>query len=401
MPPRLDRLLALAERPTRRVLGLMSGTSGDGLDCALCAFTGHGADTRVQVEHFRTLPYTPEERARLQGVISRPRVDLHALTTLHAWLAARHAAMVQEALQGWEVAPGAVDLLASHGMTAFHAPAGWTEGEALRHATLQIGDGDLLAVRTGLLTLSDFRQKEIAAGGEGAPLAPYGERLLFSGPVPRVLINLGGIANFTWLPARGSGAPVLCGDTGPANGLVDRAVRHCRPDDADGFDRDGRMAAAGRIHAGLLSRLLAHPYFARPFPKSTGPELFGDAYLGDVWREASALGLSDADLVATLTRLTVETVAAALRTTGAADAGTEAYVSGGGRHNPVLMAGLRDTLPGLAWREVEQLGLPADAKEAVLFAALAHESLFGEGFAPLTGPADGRRFGFGKLSWPD
>jgi len=405
LPARIARLVRLAALPERRVLGLMSGTSLDGLDLALCVLSGQGRGTALRLERFRTLPYRPAERERLRALVSQPSVPLAELTVLHAWLAARHAEMVRASLAAWGVAAEQVHLLASHGQTVYHAPGAWMEQGATRHATLQLGDGDQLAVRTGLLTVSDFRQKEIAAGGQGAPLAPYAEALLFSGPRPRILLNLGGIANFTWLPAAGDSAPLLTGDTGPANCLIDRAVRRGFPRHPDGFDRDGRIAASGRVHAELLGELKRDTYYLRPCPKSTGPEAFGDAYLEAVWQRASALRVTPEDVVATLTRLTIETVAETLRRERPDLRRSELYVSGGGRHNKVLTRGLREALSGTTWRRAESLGVPPDAKEAVLFAVLAHESLFGEGFAAiapgLTAPQDGRRFGFGKLSWPD
>lgn len=405
LPPRIAHLLRLAELPQRQVLGLMSGTSLDGLDLALCTLSGHGRQTALHLEYFHTLPYTPDERERLAELVSQPRVSLAALTALNAWLAARHAAMVNDSLAAWGVARSSVHLLASHGQTVWHAPGAWVEAGTPRHATLQLGDGDLLAVRTGLLTVSDLRQKEIAAGGQGAPMAPYAEALLFTAGRPRILLNLGGVANFTWLPAAGDDTPVRFGDTGPANALIDRAVRRGFPGQPDGFDRDGRIAAQGHVHSGLLAELKAHPYFARPCPKSTGPEAFGDTYLETAWQRGEALGLAPADRVATLMRLTVETVAETLRREVPSLRGAELYVSGGGRHNPVLTQGLRAALPETSWQPSEALGLPPDAKEAVLFAVLAHESLFGEGFAllgpPPAGPGEQRRWGFGKLSWPD
>jgi anhydro-N-acetylmuramic acid kinase len=405
LPPRIERLVRLAALPERRVLGLMSGTSLDGLDLALCAIRGQGRATALRVERFQTLPYSAAERERLRALVSQPSVPLAELTVLHAWLAARHAAMVRESLAAWGVAPEQVHLLASHGQTVYHAPEGWGEQGRPRHATLQLGDGDQLAVRTGLLTVSDFRQKEIAAGGQGAPLAPYADALLFGGRRPRILLNLGGIANFTWLPAADDPAAPLCGDTGPGNGLIDRAVRRGFPERADGFDRGGRIAARGRVHAGLLAELKRDTYYLRPCPKSTGPETFGDAYLEAIWQRAQALRLPAQDVVATLTRLTVETVAETLRRERPDLRRCELFVSGGGRENPLLVRWLREALPELAWRRIETLGVPPDAKEAVLFAVLAHESLFGEGFAALAPqigtPDPGRRYGFGKLSWPD
>jgi anhydro-N-acetylmuramic acid kinase len=405
LPRRIARLAELAALPERRVLGLMSGTSLDGLDLALCTIRGLGRRTRVTLERFHTLPYDAAERRRLRALVSQPLVPLAELTVLNAWLAACHAGQVRRSLADWGVEPAQVHLLASHGLTLYHAPGGWVEGGATRHATLQLGDGDQLAVRTGLLTVADFRQKEIAAGGQGAPLAPYAEALLFSARRARVLLNLGGIANFTWLPGAGDATPLICGDTGPANGLIDRAVRKGWPEHPDGFDRDGRIASRGRVHAALLGELKSDLYYLRPCPKSTGPEAFGDAYLEAAWQRAAALGLPPEDVVATLTRLTVETVAEALRRERPRLEGAELIVSGGGRHNRTLVRWLREALPETRWRRVETLGIAPDAKEAVLFAVLAHESLFGEGFAPqatpLGPPPASGRFGFGKLCWPD
>jgi anhydro-N-acetylmuramic acid kinase len=335
------------------------------------------------------------------------------------------------------VAAAEVDLLASHGQTVFHAPGSWRpDGDArgpVRHATLQLGDGDLLAVRTGLLTVSDFRQKEIAGGGQGAPLAPYAEALLYRGAEPRVLLNLGGIANFTWLPPLGSDAPVRSGDTGPANTLLDRAARLAAPD-GPGFDADGAGAARGAVDAGLLARLKAHPYFALRCPKSTGPELFGEAYLAEALEWVGERAPRGNDLLATLTRLTVDTVAATLVREVPRLAEASLYVSGGGRHNATLMRWLAAALPQVRFADGAALGIPPDAKEAVLFAVLGNEAVAGPGFAmrdvgapgdvaagratagaaaagqavPGDGVADhagpggsGRRLTFGKLSFPD
>ena len=401
LPPRIERLARLAGLAERRVLGLMSGTSLDGLDLALCMISGQGRDMVWRLERFHTLPYSAEQRERLHAVVSQPRADLRELAVLNAWLANAHAAMVRDSLAAWEVAPGSVHLLASHGVTVYHAPGAWEEQGRPRHATLQLCDGDQLAVATGLLTVSDFRQKEIAFGGEGAPLAPYADALLFTADAPRVLLNLGGIANFTRLAPRGDPAPPISGDTGPANGLIDRAVRRLSPGHSHSYDHDGMLAAQGEVNAPLLDSLLEHPYFARPFPKSTGPETFGDACLEDLLSRPVARGLAANDLIATLTRLTVRTVAEAIRRECGNLEGTQIAVSGGGRHNPVMMEGLRAALPEASWIGMEQLGLPPDAKEAVLFAVLAHQSLFGEGFPAPGGGREDRRFGFGKLSWPD
>lgn len=402
-PARWARLMAAAGRPERRIVGLMSGTSLDGLDIALCRIAGHGTATRVTVEQWLTTPYTPAQRGHLRGVVSAETVSLAALTRLHGWLGELHGRMLLAALAGWDVAPDAVDAVASHGQTVYHAPAGAQASPgapASRHATLQIGDGDRLAVVTGLPTFSDFRQKEIAGGGQGAPLAPYVDALLFGGaPHGRVLLNLGGIANITWLPGGASFAAPVAGDTGPANTLIDWAVRRHFPQ-AQGFDPQGRLAAEGRVHEDLLAALAAHPFFAQPLPKSTGPELFSPELVERALAQVGATDVSGHDLVATLTRLTVDTVAQAIRRLVDDTAGLELLVSGGGVHNRTLREGLARALPGVRWGDLAELGIPPDAKEAVFFAVLANEALAGAGFAVPFG-SGGRRMGFGKLSWPD
>jgi len=402
VPPRIARLAELALKPSRRVIGLMSGTSLDGLDIALCTIGGAGPATRVTLDHFLTRPYSPAERERLRAVVSRPEAALADVCILNAWLAETHARAVLAALAEWGVAAGEVDLLASHGQTVFHAPGSWRpDGDArapARHATLQLGDGDLLALRTGLITVSDFRQKEIAGGGQGAPLAPYAEALLYRAADARVLLNLGGIANFTWLPPQDCAAPVRSGDTGPANTLLDRAARLAEPD-GPGFDPDGAGAAHGAVDHGLLARLKGHAYFALPCPKSTGPELFSEAYLAEALEWAGGRALRGADLLATLTRLTVDTIADTLKREVPRLAEATLYVSGGGRRNRTLMAWLAEALPRVRFADAMALGIPPDAKEAVLFAVFGNEAVAGPGFPAPDG--SGRRVAFGKVSFPD
>ena len=325
MPHRLRRLIEIAGKPERAILGLMSGTSLDGLDLALCNVRGFGEQTRASVERFISVPYDSPTQQRLRAVVSREDAPLRAVCELHAWLAERHSTMILRTLEQWRLGAAAIDLLASHGQTVFHLPA--------HRATLQLGDGDHLAVRTGLLTVSDFRQKELAGGGEGAPLAPYAEALLFRAEQQRVLLNIGGIANFTWLPPRGDPAPILSGDTGPGNTLLDRAVRRYWPGHAEGYDPGGAFAADGRVHDELLLGLLRHPYFSRRCPKSTGPEEFSAAYLEGAIRAVEDRGgrLSGVDVVATLTRLTAQTIADCLRAEIRSWNDTELVVSGGGQ----------------------------------------------------------------------
>ncbi|WP_460501901.1 anhydro-N-acetylmuramic acid kinase, partial [Hymenobacter agri] len=223
----LERLYRISNQPSRRVIGLMSGTSLDGLDVALCRLEGHGAGTKLTLEQFQTVPYSEDTKQRIREVFARDTVSLEFLTLLNPWLGRLHARAVLACLEKWQVAPAEVDLIASHGQTIYHAPRHQHQRPNFDlHATLQIGDGDHLAVATGIITLSDFRQKHVAAGGEGAPLAAYGDFLLLSSPdEERLLLNLGGIANFTYLPrAGGDATTAFSTDTGPGNTLLDATV---------------------------------------------------------------------------------------------------------------------------------------------------------------------------------
>lgn len=378
MNPYLEHLFAVAQQPARRVIGLMSGTSLDGLDVALCRCEGHGASLKVTLEHFATVPYTAEEQLHLRS-ISQPQVDLMALTIAHAAVARRHAAAVLACLRQWAVLPQDIDLLASHGQTIWHAPRHLHQREDFaHHATLQIGDGDHLAALTGIITVADFRQKHVAHGFEGAPLAGFADSLLFSSATEnRVLLNLGGIGNFTYLPAVAAPGPALTTDTGSGNTLLDAVTRRHFPGLA--YDAGGALAASGTCHAGLLGELLAHPFFSAPLPKTTGPELFSTDYLLAAQRQTRTVELSPEDLLATLVELSATGVALALRQVlppeGLAQASV--YVSGGGSHNAALMGALQRLLRGLGFASIDALGIPADAKEAVLFAVLANETVAG------------------------
>ncbi|WP_226915745.1 anhydro-N-acetylmuramic acid kinase [Hymenobacter siberiensis] len=378
MNPYLARLVAVAQQPSRRIIGLMSGTSLDGLDVALCHCEGHGAGLQTTLEHFTTLPYSAEFRQRLRA-ISQPTVALQDVAILNAEVARQHAEMVLVCLQSWQVAVAEVDLIASHGQTIWHAPHHQhQQAEFPYHATLQIGDGDHLAALTGISTVADFRQKHVAHGFEGAPLAGYADQLLFASPTEnRLLLNLGGIANFTYLPAQPAAGLPLTTDTGPGNTLLDAVTRQHFP--GREYDENGAIAASGTVHAALLRELLNHPFFAAPLPKTTGPELFAPAYLHEAQITTGTSSLPPADVLATLVELTATGVATAVHQCFPATEQPDAtcYVSGGGSHNSALLQALQRHLPAVRIAPIDALGIPADAKEAVLFAVLANETIAG------------------------
>ncbi|TGE27120.1 anhydro-N-acetylmuramic acid kinase [Hymenobacter metallicola] len=399
MNANLTRLVAAAQKPVRRIIGLMSGTSLDGLDVALCRFAGHGAATQVRVEHFATVPYTEAIRHEIRRVFAQPQVELQHLTLLHAWLGTLHADLVLRCLDQWQVQPAEVDAIASHGQTVFHAPQHQHGLAEWPNATLQLGDADHLAVRTGILTLSDFRQKHVAAGGQGAPLAVYGDYLIFSqAGEDRLLLNLGGIANFTYLAGSLDAAAVFSTDTGPGNTLLDAFVRELYP--GTQYDENGALAAQGWVHEGLLQALLSHSFFREPLPKTTGPELFSKHYVRAAQRQTDTLSLPPTDLLATLTAFSAAAVGRAVQQAFGPARPFTIYASGGGMHNPTLMETLQRELPHCRFATTADLGVAPDAKEAVLFAILANETLVGNALPIGNGIQAVPAVSLGKISFP-
>lgn len=374
MNPGVKQLTKVASKKSRLIIGLMSGTSLDGLDVALCKISQHGLKTDLKLLQFETVSYRPEVKERITAVFSKPMVDFEKLCILHPWVGKLHAKMVLQCLKKWQYAPQQVDVIASHGQTVFHSPA-FLHPQQKINSTFQIGDGDHVAVDTGILTLSDFRQKHIAKGGEGAPLAVYGDFLLLSHKTEnRILLNIGGIANFTCLPKGRNPEKVFVTDTGPGNTLLDQAIRFYCP--GEYYDKDAARAMSGAVHHQLLLELRSDPFFKLPFPRTTGPELFNRDYLSRAQERAHAQHLSVPDLLATLTRFSAETIAAAIKRTIRKEK-FEVYLSGGGAHNPLLTRWISELLGIEQLRSTTALGVPGDAKEAILFAVLANEALVG------------------------
>lgn len=397
MHDNIKQLSQIADKSSRRIIGLMSGTSMDGLDIALCAITGSGIQTKVVLEQFMTLPYSSDFKEKLLTVFSKETVSLEQLCVLNPWIGMVHAKSVNEALLQWEIKSNEVDLIASHGQTVFHAPKSLHPSDEFGTATLQIGEADHLAVATGIITISDFRQKHIAAGGDGAPLATYGDYLLCTHPIEnRVLLNIGGIANFTYLPAGGSIEKILSTDTGPGNTLMDAYTRKCFNDLS--YDHLGAIAKTGRIDTELLSVMKNNSFFNNSFPKTIGPELFN---LDFIVAAQIALGktILPNDLMATLNRFTAETIADAIYKCIPSATNFGVYISGGGMYNEMLMENLQSVLPNIAIQSTSKIGIEPDAKEAILFALLANEAVAGK---PMLAGGNATKVAttLGKISFP-
>ena len=369
----INRLSDIAAKETRRVIGLMSGTSLDGLDIALCTLNGSGRSTNITVEAFATKPYDSQTVESIKSVFAKTEVNLEKLCELNAEIGRLHGRLVKEQLTNWQVNIDSVDLIASHGQTIFHAPQLSSEHLSC-NSTLQIGDGDHVARECGIITVSDFRQRHIAAGGEGAPLVAYGDSLLFRADEPRLLINIGGIANFTYLPSVNDDSAILCSDIGPGNTLMDAYVQ-AKTDES--YDSGGQLAAAGKISSTLLSALLAQPFFSESFPKTTGPELFNLCYLESAQVVSRTNHLSHNDVLATLSAFSVKAIVNAVESLSGVANLTNIYISGGGYKNTHLIDGLRNQLPDMNIHSTNHIGIDPDAKEAVLFAVLANECIAG------------------------
>jgi anhydro-N-acetylmuramic acid kinase len=377
----LKKLYELSLEPSRTIIGLMSGTSLDGLDVALCRFEGSGLATKTKVLQFKTIPYPSVFKEELKSISFKEQVDLQKLTLLNAYIGTYHGELILQCLQEWGVQANEVDVIASHGQTIFHAPKTKHQKSDWPNATLQIGDGDHLAVKTGIITISEFRQKHVAAGGEGAPLAVYGDYLIFSSPDEnRILLNIGGIANFTYLPSGSHADQVFSTDVGPGNTMMDQYVQLHYPGMA--YDENALLASAGQIQPELLAALLDEPFFDLTFPKTTGPELFNLHYLDQALAKLN-VNPSPEDILATLCEYTAITITIAVERAVKALAANqeqalsyEIYGSGGGMHNPLLLQKLQDRLQKTI-RNTKELDVDPDAKEAVLFALLANECITG------------------------
>ena len=395
----IDHLNSTRHKSSRLIVGTMSGTSIDGLDVALCRFFGSGSNTRFEILNHGTIKYTDSQASILRAFATESMVDMQQLTIYHAQLSHWHAAMISKLLNEWEVDARLIDLLASHGQTVRHAPRRIHQFESLPNSTFQLGDGDHLAVLTGLVTVHDFRQKHVAAGGEGAPLAGYGDKILFAGDgVSKVLLNVGGISNITVLDVTDSDGIPLTFDTGPGNTLMDHVMRGSGA--GVRYDEGGRIAAGGRVNGALLGALKSHPYFSQAAPKTTGPEVFSPEFLSDCVSSCGCGELSLPDILATLNRFTAETIADAVRESTTGLGTVPVYISGGGAHNATLISNLKHALGHDQVHDISALGVDADAKEAVFFAALANECVMGSPVNVTQPNGTFKKVVLGKISFP-
>lgn len=401
----LEGMGAVAE--TRRfAVGLMSGTSVDGIDAAVVEIQGDLSGIgkpKARLVAFENLPYPDGARAEIFAMFDPRQATVDRIGRLNVWLGELFAQVALTVIRQAGLTPGDIAWIGSHGQTIYHAPERQAaDGLDLRF-TVQIGEGAVIAVRTGIPCVSDFRVADLAVGGQGAPLVPFTEYMLYREEKRTLLLqNIGGIGNMTVLPKGCRADEVYAFDTGPGNLLIDGVVTRLTGG-KERMDAGGRLAGRGRVHAGLLEELKGEPYYRQPLPKSTGRELFGASYVDRLLDYRARHGLTAEDLAATVTRLTAWTIGEGyrrfVRDRHAADA---LIVGGGGSYNPVLMNMLRDEMNamGVAVLTQEDLGHSSDAKEAVAFALLAGCTLAGRpnNLPGVTGAS--RPVVMGKISYP-
>ncbi|MBP7053375.1 MAG: anhydro-N-acetylmuramic acid kinase [Phycisphaerae bacterium] len=378
-----------------RVAGLMSGTSADGVDVAIVDIHGR----KVELLAFETFPYSPGMRESILALCRPETAKVNDICHLNHVLGEIFAEAVVKLCDQTGIPLRSIDLIGSHGQTIWHNPQGPRYAGRTIRSTLQIGEPSRIAQRTGITTVADFRPRDMAAGGEGAPLVPYADHVLFSDrKLCRAVQNIGGIANVTFLPPLSAGCAVhinsggqgrkemvctahptsenvVAFDTGPGNMVIDGLVRLTTQGKRH-YDRGGAMAAKGKVHEGLLRQMLRHPFLRRRPPKSTGREQFGQSYCERLHREARRLKLSAEDMLATATAFTASTIATAYRRF-LPRMPDEMILCGGGAHNATLVRMLQSQLADVRIRSMDEFGISVDAKEAVSFAILAYATIHG------------------------
>ncbi len=367
----MKTLHELLKKDTLRVIGLMSGTSADGMDAALTEISGFSLSTKVKTAAFVSLPYPEEVRGEILRLSSGTAGGSRDLCLFSFFLGRLALDACKAVCEKAGINPGSVDLVGSHGQTLYHVPAAESYlGRPVR-GTLQLGEASVIAEGMGCPVVSDFRVRDLAAGGQGAPLVPYTEYLLYRRDDETVgLQNMGGIGNITVLPRGGRMEDTLAFDTGPGNMVMDEIVFRMTGGRLR-YDENGVMAASGACSAALLSWMLRDPYLTLSPPKSTGREAYGTAYVDRLMEKGRALGLSDWDILATACRFTAACVRMAIEW-HCPQKPDRLIVGGGGSRNSTLMACLRQEL-AIPVLTNEDLGLNSDAKEAVAFAILANE----------------------------
>lgn len=369
-------LWEIRNKKTRLVIGLMSGTSADGIDAVLTRITGTGMELKAEELAFIFLPFEHEVHDRIVAVANGAYGGAKELCLLSNYLGKQYALACKLLCEKAGVSLQDVDLVGNHGQTVWHAPIAETYLGDMVRGTLQIGEDSYIAELLGCPVVGNFRVRDMAAGGLGAPLVPYVEYLLYRSESETVALqNIGGIGNVTILPKACTLEQVTAFDTGPGNMLIDAWV-HRMTNGQKTFDEGGKLAAEGHIHQGLLAFLMEDPYLKLQPPKNSGREYYGKAYVDKIADYVCRHQISDVDCLRTITRFTAQSIAFGLEQF-APEMPRQLIVGGGGSHNPIIMQELQNCLPECRVLTNEDIGFDSDSKEAAAFAILANEAVCG------------------------
>ncbi|HEY0158162.1 MAG TPA: anhydro-N-acetylmuramic acid kinase [Thermoanaerobaculia bacterium] len=396
---RLERLMHVATKYSRRIIGLMSGTSLDAIDVAMVRIKKHGLTAEVKLEHFREYPYPPKIRAVVRELFDPRRARIDDICRYDFILGEVFAAAVLRMLEETNIKAETVDLIASAGQTIWHDPSvslvnadvDWIDHPIETRSTFAIGQSAVIAERTGIITVGDLRVRDVAAGGQGAPLVPYFDWVLLRHKSRgRCIQNIGGIGNVTYIPPKANWDDVIAFDTGPGNMIIDE-LTWVATNGRQTYDVDGALAESGKVHHDLLERWMADSYFSMSPPKTTGRELFGTQYARRILAEAPEAPIED--LIATATALTAESIARAYRDfihpRGPVH---EVMLAGGGAKNPTLVQMIRERMP----KQKLLIYKASEAKEAMAMAMIANDSVVGL-VTNVAGATGGRPTVLGKI----
>ncbi len=373
----MDFLQRYAGKTVRAVIGLMSGTSADGVDAALVRISGSAEDLRASLVAFRTTPYEATLRRQILSLQERGALAVD-VCRMNFRLGRVFGEAAVDLVRRCRLRPEDVDLIASHGQTVCHLPPGGPLADMSGGATLQIGEPAVIADATGIPVVADFRAQDMAAGGQGAPLVAYADYALFRhSEKTRAIQNIGGIANVTVIPAGGGIDDIVAFDTGPGNMIIDALVTAITQGEKT-FDEHGALSARGRVDDALLSWLIGHEYMSRRPPKSTGREEFGASFVAELLEKAQRDDVSAEDLLATSVAFTAASIAGSYKDFILLERNIdEVILGGGGSYNTTLRRMLQERLPGIPIYLHEDFGIPGEAKEALAFAVLGNETMLG------------------------
>jgi anhydro-N-acetylmuramic acid kinase len=374
----IEKLISLVKKNSRNVVGLMSGTSCDGIDVCLAKITGNGISTKIEIIGFETYPYDNDIRKLIFDTTQQQTGSVDKVCQLNFILGKLFADAVKQVARKLSVSLSEIDIIGSHGHTVYHVPSSRGNMDKCAGSTLQIGEPSIIAQETGITTVADFRARDIAAGGEGAPLVAYADFILFGRDnVCRAIQNIGGIANVTFLPGDCDINGVIAFDTGPGNMIIDRFAEIITNGKSK-FDKNGELASKGKLNQDLLETLCSHPYLSKRPPKSTGREDFGIQFSDNLYKDTKLGNIDALEAIATVTAFTARSISDSYRRfIQPVSEISEVVISGGGIHNLTLLRFLEHYLKGIKIRKADEFDIPSEAKEALSFAILANETVCG------------------------